>query len=206
MPVGNPHFNFQAGDRDSRLRLLVDPVLLSALPAENLALLEPQSDFLLGALNGVRAVADVTADINGVVTADGARGRGEGVGGTEKNTTGLDGITALPDHGADGTAVHVVDEASEEGLVLEVGIVLLEVLLAGGDELDGSKLVAAVLEAGDDGANESTLDAVGLDSNEGLLGGRHAGNWDLIDCGVGGRRDLIVIKEEMGAEEEEAKQ
>jgi hypothetical protein len=35
--------------------------------------------------------------------------------------------------------------------------VLLEVLLAGGDELDGSELEAAVLEAGDDGANEATL-------------------------------------------------
>jgi hypothetical protein len=35
--------------------------------------------------------------------------------------------------------------------------VLLEVLLGGGDELDGRKLEAAVLEARDDGANEATL-------------------------------------------------
>jgi hypothetical protein len=35
--------------------------------------------------------------------------------------------------------------------------VLLEVLLAGADELKGDKLEAAVLEARDDGANESTL-------------------------------------------------
>jgi hypothetical protein len=34
---------------------------------------------------------------------------------------------------------------------------LLEVLLAGGHELDGSKLEASVLETRDDGANESTL-------------------------------------------------
>lgn len=116
----------------------------------------------------------------------------------------LDGITALPDHGDDGAAVHVywssqhrsgstrggcrtLDEASEEGLVLEVGIctrvsifgrsvskdmdrtVGLEVLLAGGGELDGSKLVPTLLEAGDDGANESALDTVGLDGNEAVL-------------------------------------
>ena len=51
---------------------------------------------------------------------------------------------------------------------VEVGqrTVLLEVLLAGGDELDGGELVAAVLEAGDDGANESALDTIGLDGNE----------------------------------------
>jgi hypothetical protein len=35
--------------------------------------------------------------------------------------------------------------------------VLLEVLLAGLAELDGSELEAAVLEARDDGANEATL-------------------------------------------------
>lgn len=35
--------------------------------------------------------------------------------------------------------------------------VLLEVLLAGGGELDGNKLEAAVLEAGDNGANQAAL-------------------------------------------------
>jgi hypothetical protein len=44
---------------------------------------------------------------NGVVTTDGARGRGERVGGTEEDTAGLDSVTTLPDHGADGAATHV---------------------------------------------------------------------------------------------------
>ena len=34
---------------------------------------------------------------------------------------------------------------------------LLEVLLGGSDHLDGRKLEAAVLKAGDDGADEATL-------------------------------------------------
>ena len=34
---------------------------------------------------------------------------------------------------------------------------LLEVLLGGSNELDGCELEAAVLEAGDDGADEATL-------------------------------------------------
>lgn len=66
---------------------------------DELLLLEPESNLLLGGLDGVRAVADVASDIleyvsifpcrdssgtyNGVVTTDGARGGGEGVGGTE---------------------------------------------------------------------------------------------------------------------------
>ena len=36
---------------------------------------------------------------------------------------------------------------------------LLEVLLGGGDELDGSELEAAVLEAGDDGADQAALES-----------------------------------------------
>ena len=43
---------------------------------------------------------------------------------------------------------------------------LLEVLLAGSDELQGDKLVATLLEAGNDIANEATLDAIRLDGNE----------------------------------------
>lgn len=67
------------------LSLLVDPVELRALVADDLTLLEPESNLGLGALDGVRAVADVSADIDGEVTTDGARGGGQGVGGTEES-------------------------------------------------------------------------------------------------------------------------
>lgn len=121
---------------------LVDPVVLGELPALDLTLLEPESDFLLGVLDAVGTVADVTADIDGVVATDGARGGGKRVGGTEDGTASLDGITAFPDHSADRARVHVTDEAGEERLVGQVGVVLLEVLLAWRAELDGCKLVA----------------------------------------------------------------
>ena len=52
------------------------------------------------------------------------------------------------------------NEAGEEGLAGEVGIVLLEVLLRGSDELDGGELEAAVLEAGDDGTDQAALGGV----------------------------------------------
>lgn len=57
----------------------------------------------------------------------------------------------------DSCAARTGNEGREEGLVAQVGIVLLEVLLGGSDKLDGSELEAAVLEAGDDVANEATL-------------------------------------------------
>ena len=37
--------------------------MLSLLIFEDLSLLEPQGNLFLGALNGIRAVADVTADV-----------------------------------------------------------------------------------------------------------------------------------------------
>jgi hypothetical protein len=49
------------------------------------------------------------------------------------------------------------NETLEEGLGGEISVVLLEVLLAGGGELHSNELEATVLEARDDGANESTL-------------------------------------------------
>lgn len=65
------------------LSLLVDPVELGGLPGDDLTLLEPESNLLLGVLDGVGTVADVAADVDGEVTTDGTGRRGKGVGGTE---------------------------------------------------------------------------------------------------------------------------
>jgi hypothetical protein len=65
------------------LSLLVDPVELGRLVRLNLLRLEPECNLLLRALHTVRAVADVAANIDGVVTTDGTRGRGKRVGGAE---------------------------------------------------------------------------------------------------------------------------
>ena len=43
--------------------LLVDPVLLAALPVAELGGLEPESNLLVGGLNGVGAVANVATNL-----------------------------------------------------------------------------------------------------------------------------------------------
>lgn len=103
------------------------------------------------------------------VTADGARRRRERVGSTKQDTALLDDILALPHHGNDGARGHVLDQTGEEGLALEVGVVLLEVVLTGVHELHGHELVATVLEALDDLADETALDAVGLNHDVGWV-------------------------------------
>jgi len=155
--------------KTSDLSLLVDPVKLCRLPAHKLLRLEPKGNLLLRALDGIGAVADVAADVDGVVAADCAWGGGERVGGTENGAAGLDDFTAFPDHGADRARGHIGNETREEGLGGEVFVVLLEMLLGGAHELDGDELEATVLEARDDGADQTTLNAIRLDSDEGLL-------------------------------------
>ena len=135
------------------------------LPRENLALAKPEGNLLLGVLDAVGAVADVSADGDGVVATDGARGGGERVGGAEEGAAGLDGVDALPHHGADGSRVHVVDESWVERLAGQVLVVLLEVCLARGAELEGDELVALLLKSSDDLTHEATLDAVWLNSD-----------------------------------------
>lgn len=55
---------------------------------------------------------------------------------------------------------HTCDETLEEGLLAQIGVVLLEVLLGRGDELDGSELVTSLLEPGDNLADQAALDAI----------------------------------------------
>jgi hypothetical protein len=127
-------------------------------------------------------VADVSADGEGKVTSDGTGGGSQGVGGTQDGSTGLDGVQTLPDHTDDGTRVHVLDQTGEEGLLLQVGVVVFQVFLTRGTHLQtdelmtGSRstgksdqvsnvtyLVASLLESGDDFTDESSLDTVRLD-------------------------------------------
>ena len=68
---------------DSDSWLLVDPVMLSGLPALNFPWLEPQGNLLLCTLDAIGTVADVATDVNGIVTTNGTRGRGKRVGGTK---------------------------------------------------------------------------------------------------------------------------
>jgi len=136
---------------------------------------EPESDLVLGGLDGIGAVADVAADVEAQVTTDGTGSGIGGVGGAEHHAAGLDGVEALPDHAADGAGEHVLDQTGEELLFAQVRVVLLQVLLAGGHELHGGEPEALLLEALDDFANEATLDAVGLDHDVGALGGHDCG-------------------------------
>ena len=80
----------------------VDPGLGVGSPVGELFSSEPKSDFVVGGLNSVGAVDDVSSDINAEVSADGSGGRVEGLGGTEHLAASEDGVVTFPNHSADG--------------------------------------------------------------------------------------------------------
>ena len=155
--------------------LLVDPLVDSTRVRDGSVLLaEPKSNLSLGRLDRVGAMADVAADVNAEVAADRARSRGERVRSTEKSTALLDNILALPNHSDYWARRHVLDQAREERLALEVLVVLFEVVLTSLDQLHGHKLIATVLKALNDLTNQTALDTVRLDHNVRLFA-RHVG-------------------------------
>jgi hypothetical protein len=134
---------------------------------------EPEGDFLGGGFFTVRSVADVAADVEGEVTTDGAGGGGSGVGFTEEGAALLDDVDAFPDHTDDGAGGEEFAESGEEGLGGEVTVVLLGLFGGGLEHLEGDELETLLFEALDDFTNETTLDTIGLNSDEGTLSGHY---------------------------------
>lgn len=107
---------------------------------------EPQGNFLLGALNAIRAMADIATNINTIVTTDSSGSASQGIGFTEHLAASLDDILALPDHGENGSTGHKVNETGEEGLSAQVSIVLVEELARGSHHLGSQELETALLK------------------------------------------------------------
>lgn len=139
----------------------------------NNTLREPKGNLFFGALNGVRSMANVTANSKTIVTTNGTDWRLQGVGSTKHDTSSLDSIKTLPYHGNNGSRGHVLDEAREERLALEVGIMLLKMFRRSVDELEGDKLVPTLLESRDDLADQVALHAIRLDHDVGAFCERH---------------------------------
>lgn len=91
-------------------------------------------------------VANIAADVDGVVTAHSAGRRLSGLGGAEDGAAGLDDAVALPHHGNYGARSHVGKESREEGLFDKVLVVLLEQLLVCLHHLESHKLEAFLLK------------------------------------------------------------
>mmetsp|Transcript_26623 Transcript_26623/g.83645 ORF Transcript_26623/g.83645 Transcript_26623/m.83645 type:complete len:237 (+) Transcript_26623:73-783(+) len=148
--------------------LLVDPALAVRGPGAD-TLGEPQLNLLLGVLDRIGAVADVPADLDAKVAADGAGLALGGLGRAEHLAAGDDSAISRPHHAEDRAGHHVVDHALEETLAGKVGVVLLHVLARRRHQLGREQLEALLLEALEDVTDQPALHAVGLDHDVSAL-------------------------------------
>lgn len=155
------------------IRLFVDPTEQSWLVLNQLLLLEPQVNLLVGRLDRVGTVTDVSTHVNGKVTSDGTWSRLQWVGGTQDGSTLLHNVLTLPDGGENWTREHVGQQRWEEWLLLQVRVVGSQQGLGWGNKLDTDELVTTVLETTKNGGDEASLDTIWLDSNESSLVVRH---------------------------------
>ena len=124
-------------------------------------------------------MAHVAANIDAQVAADGAGKRVGGVRRSEEDASTADGAKALPDHADDRARGEVHAQVVVKLLGSEVAVVCLGLVHCWLEHLERNELVALVLEAANNFADEATLHAVGLDRDEGTLGlGRH---WTKVD-------------------------
>ena len=118
---------------------------------------------------------DVTADAHAVLAADRARVGLERLRGADHAAALADDVLALPDHRNDRRALgDVLDERREEGTLREVRVVLAGELLRRHDRLDRNELVAALLKAVNDAADNLAAHTVRLDHDVRLFV-RHVG-------------------------------
>ena len=136
-------------------------------PCGNLVILEPESDFLVGTFNWITSVNDVSTNINAEISSDGAWLWLVGSCGSQHLSAGGNSVVTFPDHSGNWAWVCVFNESSEETFWTEVRVVLFEVLFAWGGQFQGYEFEAFSFESWDDFSDQSSLDTVWLNHDEG---------------------------------------
>jgi len=145
-------------------------------PVLDLFLFEPEGDFSVGWFDWVWSVADVSSSDDAEISSDGSRVWLKRVGGSQKKSSSGNDSSSFPDHGDDWAWKHVLDEVGEEGSGGKILVVLFKEGLSGWDEFECSQVVSFLLESGNDGSDQSSLDTVGFDHDVGSFCWR----WHLL--------------------------
>jgi hypothetical protein len=120
---------------DVNRSIFVHPVVGVLHIVNNILISEPESDLLLGVLNGVRAVADVSASDDAEISSHSSWTGLYGVGGTDEDSAGGDGVLVFPNHIDNRAREHLLDEGGEEGSGTEILVVFLKEFFGGVDQL-----------------------------------------------------------------------
>lgn len=131
---------------DTRRLSLINPAALAALPLTN-TLREPVSDFLIGALNRITSVADISTHLNTEVSTNSSTGTLRRHGGPKHFSSLLHNSSSFPYHCTDWTRGHVANESWEEFLTGEILVVDFHVTLSWRRELHGYQFVSFLLKS-----------------------------------------------------------
>lgn len=169
VPLGG--MEMEKGERSRRLVVGHDPRPSNGLILGQLFGRKPKSNLLGCRLESVRGVDQVPTDGDGVLAADRAGIGVERVGGAYDSATLTDDILALPNHRHDRrTRGDILDERGVERTSGQVGVMFFGEGVRGGEGFDSDELVATLLKAGDDLANELPGDTIRLDHDKRPLG------------------------------------
>ena len=149
------------------------PNLIRRAPIIELRGAEPQTDLELRRFGSIRAVNHIAPDIHSKVAADRAGLRFQGLGCTDQFPGAGDHTVTFPDHGHDRTRSDEVHQTRKERTLLMDAVVLLRQLPTWSDLLEPTELDALALEAAEDFAHQTALDAIRLDGDKRAFGGHN---------------------------------
>jgi len=132
-------------------------------------------------------VDDVATEIDAIVAANGTRQRLLRIRLAHHHATSLGRVLAFPHHRNDWSRRDEVDEFVVKGLVLQIDVVLLDMFFRTLHKLHGDEFEASLFESLDDVADESSLDAVGFDHDEGAVRVRHLGGSRRFELRIEGK-------------------
>mmetsp|Transcript_24951 Transcript_24951/g.42744 ORF Transcript_24951/g.42744 Transcript_24951/m.42744 type:complete len:202 (+) Transcript_24951:205-810(+) len=124
---------------------------------------------MLGRFRRITSMADVASKIDGVIATDGTGFGCQGLGLSKHLPALLNDILSFPAHANDRSRAEEFAEGRVERLLRQILVVILSHFHCGPYHLQSNKLVPTLLKSGNNVTHKTTLNAIGLHSQESAL-------------------------------------
>mmetsp|Transcript_36709 Transcript_36709/g.104435 ORF Transcript_36709/g.104435 Transcript_36709/m.104435 type:complete len:214 (-) Transcript_36709:38-679(-) len=134
---------------------------------------------MLGRFGRIGSMANVSSQVNGVITSNRSRLRCQGLCLSQHLSALLNDILSFPAHADNGTRREEFSQTAEKGLFGQVRVVSLRHFLGRPNHLEPYQLVPTLFKTGNNVSDQAPLDTIGFDSQEGtfLVGSRLSPHW-----------------------------
>ena len=149
--------------------IFISPFKGTRSPLNNFNFWEPHGNFFSGGLIRIGSMDQIASNINAKVASDGSRSSLGRFGGSNHGPDHGDNVQASPNHGNDGTGPHVTDELGKEGLLAQVGVMVLQQVFGGRHELHGGQFKTTFFKLANDVSHEVSLNSVWFQEYQSFL-------------------------------------